>query len=357
MIETLSSRVLPSLSPRKAVLITVSILVGVVLLSSVYSSHMWVPSTTASAGTPSYSLTTSDDFIVSGNIWRPIANTVTKSHRVHADLVEETNDRDQVMQRFPQAIIIGVKKGGTRALIDMLRSHPQIKSATGEVHFFDREENFGKGIKWYINKMPFTTQNQVTIEKSPSYFVIPDVPQRMHTLSLDLKLILIVRNPIDRAVSDYCQLYNPERSSKNLPFEELVLSNNQVNGAVSVITVSTYDVHMARWLKYFHLEQIHIVDGDALIQNPAPEVIKVERFLGVTQFFHEDMFYYNASKGFYCWKVSRRSKEVPHCLGSGKGRQHPNISHDAMQLLRNFFKPHNQRFYELVERSFSWDDS
>ena len=355
MIETLNTRVPSFLSPRKAILTTVFILVGVVLLSSVYSSHLWVPSTTSSPGTASYSLATSDDSIVRGSIWRHTESTASKSRTGH-DLEEESNNSDHVMQRFPQSIIIGVKKGGTRALIDMLKSHPQIKSANGEVHFFDREENFRKGIRWYVQHMPFTTQSQVTMEKSPSYFVIPDVPQRMHTLSPDLKLILIVRNPIDRAISDYCQLHNPERNSKNLSFEDLVLSNNHVNDAVAVIRVSTYDVHMARWLQYFHLKQIHIVDGDALIRNPAPEVIKVEHFLGITQFFHEDMFYFNASKGFYCWKVSRRSKDVPYCLGSGKGRQHPNISHDAMQLLRSFFKPHNQRFYELVERSFSWDD-
>lgn len=52
-----------------------------------------------------------------------------------------------VQKRFPQAIIIGVKKSGTRALLEFLRINPAIKAPGPEVHFFDR--NFDKGFDWY----------------------------------------------------------------------------------------------------------------------------------------------------------------------------------------------------------------
>lgn len=74
-----------------------------------------------------------------------------------------------------QSLIIGVRKCGTRALLEMLYLHPSIQKAGGEVHFFDRDENYLKGLDWYRKKMPHSFRGQITIEKSPSYFVSPEV--------------------------------------------------------------------------------------------------------------------------------------------------------------------------------------
>lgn len=57
----------------------------------------------------------------------------------------------------------------------MLYLHPRIQKAGGEVHFFDRDENYLKGLDWYRKKMPHSFRGQITIEKSPSYFVSPEV--------------------------------------------------------------------------------------------------------------------------------------------------------------------------------------
>lgn len=76
-----------------------------------------------------------------------------------------------------QALVIGVRKCGTRALLEMLYLHPRVQKAAGEVHFFDRDENYWKGLEWYRKKMPHSFRGQITIEKSPSYFVMPEVSQ------------------------------------------------------------------------------------------------------------------------------------------------------------------------------------
>lgn len=78
-----------------------------------------------------------------------------------------------------QCLIIGVRKCGTRALLEMLYLHPRIQKAAGEVHFFDRDENYLKGLEWYRKKMPHSFRGQITIEKSPSYFVTPEVSRNM----------------------------------------------------------------------------------------------------------------------------------------------------------------------------------
>lgn len=109
-------------------------------------------------------------------------------------------------RRLPQALIVGVRKCGTRALLEMLFLHPRIQKAAGEVHFFDRDENYARGLDWYRKKMPYSFRGQITIEKSPSYFVTPEVPERVRAMNASIRLMIIVRDPVTRAISDYTQL-------------------------------------------------------------------------------------------------------------------------------------------------------
>lgn len=87
----------------------------------------------------------------------------------------------QPNRRLPDALIIGVKKSGTRALLEFIRLHPDVRAAGCEVHFFDR--HYGKGFHWYRNHMPSTIDGQITMEKTPSYFITRDVPQRVHHMN------------------------------------------------------------------------------------------------------------------------------------------------------------------------------
>lgn len=264
------------------------------------------------------------------------------------------------VRKFPSALIIGVRKGGTRALIDMLKCHPDIVAAVSEVHYFDRGENFAKGVQWYIDHMPLSTKSQITIEKSPSYFVSLAAAERVHTVSPNTKIILIVRNPLDRIASDYTQLLRKGRSKRSFEGDVFLSPSGQVNTAFYPVSISMYDVHFERWLKHFDLARILIVNGDALIRDPMRELKKVEEFLEVGEYFHDGMFYFNATKGFYCWKkfdVKALDHQVSYCLGSAKGHQLPQLSNDTVQRLRDFLKPHNERFFMQVKQRFSWDAS
>jgi Sulfotransferase domain len=109
-------------------------------------------------------------------------------------------------RRLPHMLIIGVRKCGTRALLEMLNLHPRIQKASGEVHFFDRDDNYRRGLEFYRSKMPESTEQQITIEKSPSYFVTSEASERIRAMNASIKLLLIVREPVVRAISDYTQL-------------------------------------------------------------------------------------------------------------------------------------------------------
>jgi len=60
---------------------------------------------------------------------------------------EVKSDRPEAVRRLPQAIIVGVKKGGTRALLEFLKEHPDVRAPSQEVHFFDR--HYDLGLDWY----------------------------------------------------------------------------------------------------------------------------------------------------------------------------------------------------------------
>ncbi|XP_016146368.1 heparan sulfate glucosamine 3-O-sulfotransferase 3B1a [Sinocyclocheilus grahami] len=256
-------------------------------------------------------------------------------------------------KKLPQAIIIGVKKGGTRALLEFLRLHPDIRAVGAEPHFFDR--NYEKGLEWYRELMPKTQEGQLTMEKTPSYFVTKEVPGRIHAMFKGTKLIVVVRDPVTRAISDYTQT----RSKKpDIPsFESLTFKNitaNLIDTSWSAVQIGMYARHLEQWLQFFPMSQLLFVSGERLISDPAGEMARVQQFLGLRREVTDKHFHFNPAKGFPCLKRPE-SNSKPHCLGKTKGRTHPNINPDVIQRLRDFYKPFNKKFYHMTGHDFGWD--
>ena len=107
-------------------------------------------------------------------------------------------------RRFPQAVIAGTKKGGTTTLKYFLSYHPDVAMATKEMKFFN--SNYKKGLEWYRESMPYSTANMQTIEKTPGYFVGHSIPDRIDTLLPDAKIVIIMRDPVKRAISDFVHM-------------------------------------------------------------------------------------------------------------------------------------------------------
>ncbi|KAJ1368857.1 hypothetical protein KIN20_030204 [Parelaphostrongylus tenuis] len=183
-----------------------------------------------------------------------------------------------VSRRLPTALIIGVRKGGTRALLDALALHPKIKAARKEAHYFNL--NYLKGIDWYRSLMPPSTPDEVVIEKTPGYFTSPIAPKRVYELNPSMKIILIVRDPTQRTISDFTQVYyNKLEQNKTLPVfekEAFLPDTDVINVNYKPIRNSLYDLHMVNWLRYFPMEQILIVNGDVFRGNPISELRRVE---------------------------------------------------------------------------------
>ncbi|KAL0984026.1 hypothetical protein UPYG_G00136040 [Umbra pygmaea] len=255
-------------------------------------------------------------------------------------------------RRLPQALIIGVKKGGTRALLEFLRLHPDIRALGSEPHFFDR--HYARGLNWYRSMMPKALEGQVVIEKTPRYFVTMETPGRVHSMSRDVKLIVVVRDPVTRAISDYTQIIS---KTPYIPAFETLAFKNHTNGEIdslwSPLWIGMYAQHLERWLAWFPRTQIHLVSGEGLISDPAGELGKVQDFLGLQRIVTDKHFYFNKTKGFPCLKKPEGSSK-PHCLGKTKGRRHALIDPGVIRTLRDFYRPHNRRFYQMAGQDFGW---
>ncbi len=238
-------------------------------------------------------------------------------------------------------------------LNSFLNNHPDISSPQYEVHYFDVNESYTKGLTWYLQQMPTVQQHQITLETSPNYFERPWVPERIHQYHKTVqpvKLILIFRNPVTRIISEYVHNRAFGRVESTKSFQGILFNEDgTVNKEYRFLYLGRYSELISNWLRYFPRQQIHIVDGDAFSKNPVPELLKIETFLGVTPYFNSSHFTYNTEKGFYCLKVTG-------CMGKDKGRKHPYIDRKLLQILHDYYQPFNQRFYKLVNHTFDWDN-
>ncbi|XP_013789906.1 heparan sulfate glucosamine 3-O-sulfotransferase 2-like [Limulus polyphemus] len=267
-------------------------------------------------------------------------------------LLKQEETENFPKSRLPQALIIGVKKCGTRALLEFLRLHPNVRAPGPEVHFFDKFYHLG--LEWYRQQMPPTLKDQLTIEKTPSYFIGKQVPVRVHNMSRDMKLLLVVRDPVTRAISDYTQTVTKWPQT---PFFEKMAFLNASTGLIDTawppIGIGVYVRYFLLWNHVFPPRQIHVVSGENLIKNPGREMTRVQDFLGLPRIVSDHHFYFNQTKGFPCVKKSE-NKGVPHCLGKTKGRTHPDIAPETIDRLRDFYRPFNQKFFQIVGRDFMW---
>ena len=172
-------------------------------------------------------------------------------------------------KRLPNAIIIGVRKGGTRALLEFLKLHPKVKACSTEVHFFDINENYRRGLDWYREQMPESLPGDITIEKTPAYFVTDEVPKRVYEMSQSIKLIIILRDPTERAVSDYVQV-RLKKLGVAPSFEKFITRGREekdLRTSIGAIHIGVYIKHLRKWLNYFPLSQFHFVSMEEMTKK------------------------------------------------------------------------------------------
>lgn len=263
-------------------------------------------------------------------------------------------------KRLPDAILIGAKKSGTRALLTFISSHPNVSAADSEIHFFDKYYHLG--LEWYRSQMPFANNNQIVIEKTPKYLVDPKVPERVYNMNKNVKLIVILRNPVTRAISEFVQSqWRQKRNINNVNEQanrftrmlyEPKMRNMTIRKNWNIIKNGLYVNHIKNWLKYFPLESFVFINGDNLVHNPHVEIKKLQDFLGLKPIISEKNFVItNKKKGFPC--IRSNTDEIK-CLSDQKGRKHPKIRSSVIKHLEEFYRPYNIELFDLIKQEPFW---
>jgi hypothetical protein len=178
--------------------------------------------------------------------------------------------------RLPDWLIIGAMKSGTTSLAAYLREHPGCFVAPEkEVHFFDYEFRWAFGADWYRQRFR-GAGSLLAGEATPSYMHRPEVPARIASVVPDAKLIAILRDPVDRAYSQY---WHHRREGR----EEREFLDAVEDPELDYLGRGRYLEQLERICEHFPREQLLVLLFDDLDAQPQETFVDVCRFLGVDE--------------------------------------------------------------------------
>lgn len=253
---------------------------------------------------------------------------------------------------LPDFLILGAEKAGTTFLYSLLQEHPNFRAAAKkEVHYFDSRK-FEFGPQWYRAQFPRQVdvgkRNTITGEASPYYLLHPLAAQRAYELMPDVKLIVLLRNPIDRAYSGYQHKVRDgveplsfeaaiEAEPERLAGERDKLINDETYYSknyrwYSYLTRGIYVDQIRRWQKCFAPDQFMIIKSEDFFEEPLSTLDRVCNFVGLQE----------------------RQVGVRNPQKTGKGAKYEPIKPGTRRRLETYFKPHNQRLYDYLGEDYGW---
>jgi len=303
------------------------------------------------------------------------------------------------MSKFPNFFILGAAKGGTTALYYLLGKLPQVHLSTPkEPYFFVDEFEHGPEYYWRTYYAAGWRGQPLVGEAQTAHLFLPYVPQRIHQMAPDARLIVILRNPIDRALSHWWMRRGNGRETLN--FEQSLRENHARIAAGSTIEgagaeslwrshmapkpdheglrlcslrvyleAGYYAVQLERYLRYFPRSQLCVLFFDELSRAPLDTTRQLFEFLGLDPAEvkkppdWENVSLTTFSQPLYTLSHRLRLQSVlPRKLLAvarttlSKIGHRPTMSGETRAWLRRHYEPHNRRLEELLERDLgAWN--
>ena len=238
---------------------------------------------------------------------------------------------------YPDFVIIGAQKAGTKSLHEYLIKHPEVRRARRkEVHYFDL--NYSRGLNWYRSFFPLSFAHEkqfITGEASPYYLFHPHAPQRVAVALPHVKIIVLLRNPIDRAFSHY--QHNVKFGFEKGSFEDALAREREVLPAASQLLIANPDAsnfqhrhysyvargeyaeQVERWIDATSRDRLLILKSEDLFGDPGSSFGSVLDFLEIGNWSPTE------------WRV--------HNPGSYRNK----MLSDTRAQLHEYFMSHNRR--------------
>ena len=257
-------------------------------------------------------------------------------------------------RHLPHFLIIGTSKAGKHSVLSYLNQHPDIKAGTKHnvgVYYFDTTFEY-KSLDWYKSHFPTKfSKFKIIGEASGTYLNHPLAPERVKKTLPQVKLINFFRNPVDRAYSAYnhSSKFGWEHSSFDVAIEseierinimkdnpESTINNMQPVNYLqfSYLRHGYYASNLENWFKHFEKNQFMHFSTEDLDQN-----------------YDEIM---NSLFVFFNLSEINLKKEDRKNIGVGKGK-YPPMNEKTRDFLIDYYKPHNEKLYNLIGKKFDWD--
>lgn len=251
----------------------------------------------------------------------------------------------------PTFMVIGAPRCGCRVLFDALAQHPRIKRGAADTGFFDQPAQFGKGTDWYASHFPIALGKKArsgftqTGECAPTYLLSPATPQQLTKLFPQTKLIVMLRDPVERAWSHYQRARMAGVEDRDLadaikaeqewwPDERKKLAVNPTHDSEDTrlrayLHAGCYAELLERWFEFMPRVRYHIIRTDVFFTDPRRALERVAEFLDVGEFGE--------------WKPPTPTREP-----------YPLIKPEVKDKLSAYYKPHNEALTELLKMRFEW---
>lgn len=259
------------------------------------------------------------------------------------------------LRSLPDFLIIGAQRCGTTSLFNYLSQHPAIlPSFPKEVHFFSN--HYDKGLTWYRSHFPLEIQRRrsgmqngkqrcMAVEGTPYYFSHPLAPRRIFEAVPEARLLLLLRNPGDRAYSHY--QYEVKLGFESLSFEEAIEAEAErlasekekilqdqnyhsfAHQHYSYLSRGKYIDFLGEWESFLNRGKILVLKSEDFYVHPEKTITQVLEFLGLPD-----------------WKVSKFKKYnfTTYAPMQPKTRQHLNA----------VFEADNARLSDALGANFDW---
>jgi hypothetical protein len=240
--------------------------------------------------------------------------------------------------KLPDYLVVGECKCGTSSIYHYLTKHPQILETYGngiddylgtkELRFFDRY--YDKGLDWYKSKFPDTANGQITGEGASIYFGRMISLDRIKRDLPHVKIIVLLRNPIDRLYSHFCHMrkWIPDWKNKYDSFENFLNSAREEDNYL--IEKGIYVRPLSKWFDVFG-SQVMVIESETLFKAPQKICDDIFSWLGVDAF---------ELKNFEKLNSSSLSTIKPQ----------------TRKTLKAFYASYNKELYELIGYKMQWED-
>ena len=243
-------------------------------------------------------------------------------------------------------------------------------------HSFFFQYNTNNTTSFYRSQFPIKRKNLITCDSTSSYFVHPLIPARVHKLLPSAKLIVLLRNPVERAYSEFhytvslgseltenfedvikSELKRIEIGNKK---PELKIENtNYKHFTFSHLRDGLYAQHLERWLKFFSKEQLLVLHTKDLYTNLEQTLAETFEFLNLPKYQIKNRVEKN--------KIDKIRPLAGHEQNVYKNidsktqtlfnvQNYPEMKPETRKFLQDFFRPHNEKLFKMIGKRFDWND-